>query len=475
MKTKLGALKNRLQDNSLELQNLAQLPLDAFKKLEDCMNLPNPQARMAEFEEQREQLLKAIEKTDEIKAIALSDGEMFIAEEQYYLKVSQLENIFGIHVDNWKLLTGSSEDEVRLFDTLGGVRSNAKEAAAKIKNKKRKLLDTAQKDLDNVNKGLSDAQKELHKLASTSDVAKHDARLQDILAQREAVWKKMQDLETEFHRLGKEREAEIRARQAAVQKQEKQAVSVKEFASLAAAHAERLKATVNSCDSVLNAANIIEGVVDQCCAAIESRTSQNRKLTDEEQRNVQDRVYFFYRELYKTLGELKYKKTKKLEEIDRTIRTAHIQLELCIETFDPVAKKHANDKKDMYKSRADTEDEIACLTDSMTRATALFQPIADELDALGIEWIDPRYEVQENDLSRRTQIVEFRAHLAKPEEVKIMAEREDIQRQRQLLIETRSNSPTALKGSSPEPGKTSPTPYALPSPSYSSTRGIHSG
>jgi hypothetical protein len=52
---------------------------------------------------------------------------------------------------------------------------------------------------------------------------------------------------------------------------------------------------------------------------------------------------------------------KKLEEIDRNIRTTHIQLEFCIETFDPNAKKHSDSKKDLYKLRANIEEELQML------------------------------------------------------------------------------------------------------------------
>ena len=60
-------------------------------------------------------------------------------------------------------------------------------------------------------------------------------------------------------------------------------------------------------------------------------------------------------------GNLIYKKEKKLEELDRNIRMTHIQLEFCIETFDPSAKRHSDAKKQLYMVRAQTEDELTML------------------------------------------------------------------------------------------------------------------
>merc|ERR1712196_88883 len=103
-----------------------------------------------------------------------------------------------------------------------------------------------------------------------------------------------------------------------------------------------------------------------------------------------------FRRLYRTLGQLVYKKEKKLEDIDRNIRATHIQLEFSIETFDPNAKKHSDNKKELYKLRAQVEEELEMLED--------------------------------NNLARRSKMVEYRAHLSKQEEVKIAAEREELKR-----------------------------------------------
>ena len=123
-----------------------------------------------------------------------------------------------------------------------------------------------------------------------------------------------------------------------------------------------------------------------------------------------------------------YKKEKRLEEIDRNIRTTHIQLEFAIETFDPNAKKHSDTKKDLYKLRTQVEEELDMLKDKMATALEAFGPTEDALLAAGIEFVHPAEEVEDNNLHRRSKLVEYRAHLAKQEEVKIAAEREELKR-----------------------------------------------
>merc|ERR1711916_130954 len=112
-----------------------------------------------------------------------------------------------------------------------------------------------------------------------------------------------------------------------------------------------------------------------------------------------------------------YKKEKRLEDIDRQIRTTHIQLEFSIETFDPNAKKHSDTKKELYKLRAQVAEALEALG-----------PTEDALLQAGIEFVHPAEEVEDNNLNRRSKMVEYRAHLAKQEEVKIAAEREELKR-----------------------------------------------
>eukprot|EP00993_Chasmostoma_nieuportense_P004084 NODE_4768_length_743_cov_22.396104_g4606_i0.p1 GENE.NODE_4768_length_743_cov_22.396104_g4606_i0~~NODE_4768_length_743_cov_22.396104_g4606_i0.p1 ORF type:complete len:208 (-),score=46.30 NODE_4768_length_743_cov_22.396104_g4606_i0:74-697(-) len=71
------------------------------------------------------------------------------------------------------------------------------------------------------------------------------------------------------------------------------------------------------------------------------------------------------------------------------------------------------------------------------------QPSAGLLTTLAsrpnsIRVVHPVYELQANNLARREKMVEYRAHLAKSEDVKIAAEREELVRARKLLRSSHS-------------------------------------
>ena len=99
--SKLEKVEEELRRSQLDATELAQVPVNVLKNLEDCMNVQNVQAALVGNEEQINQQLMSIEKCKEIRNIALSDGEMSIAEEQFYIKAQLLERLVELVRYGW--------------------------------------------------------------------------------------------------------------------------------------------------------------------------------------------------------------------------------------------------------------------------------------------------------------------------------------------------------------------------------------
>lgn len=70
--------------------------------------------------------------------------------------------------------------------------------------------------------------------------------------------------------------------------------------------------------------------------------------------------------------------------------------------------------------------EVEALKDRMEMAVEKFRPTEEALQKAGIPFIHPAVEVEEDNLNRRTQMLEYRYYLAHQEEIEIAAEREEI-------------------------------------------------
>lgn len=76
-----------------------------------------------------------------------------------------------------------------------------------------------------------------------------------------------------------------------------------------------------------------------------------------------------------------------------------------------------------------------------SKALEEFKDSEEALDAAGIEFNHPVDENNEEVLTRRSKMVEYRSHLAKQEEVKIAAEREEIKRSKLLRSNEQASVP----------------------------------
>lgn len=77
---KVEKVEEELRRSQLDATQLAQVPVSSLKQTEDIMNVTNIQTALSSSEEQIKTVLAQIEKTNEIQNVAMSDGEMQIAE-----------------------------------------------------------------------------------------------------------------------------------------------------------------------------------------------------------------------------------------------------------------------------------------------------------------------------------------------------------------------------------------------------------
>lgn len=261
---------------------------------------------------------------------------------------------------------------------------------------------------------------------------KSERFLRDNLEKQDECWRKIQDLERQLQKLGTERFEEVKRRIEENDREEKRKVEYQQFLEVVSQHKKLLELTVYNCDLAIRVTGLVEELVAEACSAIKARYDRTNTELSDLRLEVHKEYLEFFRMLYLTLGNLIYKKEKKLDELDRAIRTTHIQLEFCIEVFDPNAKKHSDAKKQLYMVRAQTEEELSMLKEKQSKAEEDFKPCEEALTVAGIDFTHPADEQNAETLDRRSKMVEYRAHLAKQEEVKIAAEREEIKRHKAI-------------------------------------------
>merc|ERR1719162_2322339 len=435
--TKVEKVEEELRRSQLDATQLAQVPQTTLKQMEDIMNVTQIQAALASTEEQIKTQLAQLERVNEIQNVAMSDGEMQVAEEQFWTKIQLQERLIELIKDKFRLIQ-KTEDENSPFKKIYEVQKKANQETSQMKDAKRRLKQRCETDLKHIHDAIQKADLEdaesMKKFAAQKD--KSEKFLKDNLERQDECWRKIQDLERQLQKLGTERFEEVKRRIEENDREEKRRVE----------YAQLLELTVYNCDLAIRCTGLIEELVAEGCSAVKARYDKTNQELADLRIEVHKEHLEYFRMLYLTLGSLIYKKEKRLEEIDRTIRSTHVQLEFCIETFDPNAKKHSDQKKELYKLRQAVEEELALLKEKQARAMDDFKESEEALDAAGIEFSHPVDENNEEVLSRRSKMVEYKAHLSKQEEVKIAAEREEIKRAKTL----KASAPRKVGGPGPQ-------------------------
>lgn len=442
---KMEKVEEELRRSQLDATQLAQVPSRTLKQIEDIMNVTVIQAALASTDDEIRTQLALLEKANDIQNVAMHDGEMQVAEDQMWTKVDLQEKLIELIKNKFRRIQ-ACEEENAPFKKIHEVQKAANQETNQMKDAKRRLKQRCETDLKHIHDAVQKADLEdaeaMKRYASSKE--KSDRFIKENVEKQEEAWNKIQDLERQLQKLGTERFEEVKRRIDDIDKEEKRRVEYAQFLEVASQHKKLLELTVYNCDLAIRCTGLVEEMVAEGCSAVKARYDRTVAELADIRIDVHKEHLEYFRMLYLTLGSLIYKKEKRLEEIDRNIRTTHIQLEFCIETFDPNAKKHSDQKKELYKLRQQVEEELAMLKEKQGKALEEFKETEQALDAAGIEFNHPVDENNEEVLSRRTKMVEYKAHLSKQEEVKIAAEREEIRRAK-MIRSTEGSTPRAIR------------------------------
>lgn len=430
---KLEKVEDELRRSQLDATEMAQVPVAVLKNLEECMNVTVVQSALMGNEEQIKAQLALIEKAKEIRNVAMADGEMAIAEEQFYIKAQLLERLVELVADKFRII-GQTDNENKMFAKIHEVQKKAFQETSAMKDNKRRLKQRCEEDLKHLHDAIQKADLEdaeaMKRHMNLKD--RSEKSIRENLEKQDECWRKIQEQERMLQKLGTERFEAVKTRIEDNDREEKRKVEYQQFLDVVGQHKKLLELSVYNCDLAIRSIGIIEELVTEGCSAIKARYDKTNQELADLRLQVHQEYLEAFRRLYKTLGQLLYKKEKRMEELDRQLRTTHIQLEFAIETLDPNAKKHSDTKKELYKLREQVESEKMVLKDQMSHFLEAFAPTEEALHNAGIDFVHPAEEVEENNLGRRSKMVEYRAHLAKQEEVKIAAEREELKRSKAI-------------------------------------------
>lgn len=342
---------------------------------------------------------------------AMEDGAMDVAERESYRLADLSEELVGAQIERIRLLTSVS-DEIKVTGEVRDAYVNkAADDTSYLHTQDTGLKERCERDLANLYTLRREVDKTEQQLVDkwNLDRASSDDKLATISKRQNEAWDQITMLLKQIAQLEAERHAETKHRLEEKVKDESRRNEYNVFCKVADEQAGMLDRTIKNCDINIHCAKLMHEFITTGFNTIQKHISQRKSEVDGVLLSAHQKHLELYRGLLFTLGDLDYKKGKRIDEVSNNIQTAHIQQQLCSDSLNPNAKKFSDAKRDLLRIRDELELELADLRERQSVATEQFEPTETALNAAGVQHQHPTDELEDYRLNMRAKMVEYRA------------------------------------------------------------------
>lgn len=132
-----------------------------------------------------------------------------------------------------------------------------------------------------------------------------------------------------------------------------------------------------------------------------------------------------FRQLYITLGDLHFKKSRSADEIDKRIEYYGFQQEVAMDALNPKAKEYSQARKKWVMVKEELENQLRALEEKSKQEAAAFEPTATLLLENGVEFTHPVEELARRNKVREQKLLEYK---------ELMEEKVEEQRKREQAL-----------------------------------------
>jgi len=455
----LDEIETLFKTSQLDATDYARIPKDMIPKLKGLMEFQTVAVSLAEVGVATTENAGMVQQMKDIQAQALLDGDMTVAEEQAYNIIATLEKSMELVGDKFQIIN-NKEEEKNYYADVFSICSESNRNTLVQKNAQRRLKQRCESDLNKVHERITtaDAQDVQALKAWAKYIAESDKMIKETEAKIVQLFKDLHknkytmlldDIDAELRATGRKRNELVMDRIEKTEKEELRKVEYTQFLEVVALHKRTLEVTIDNCDLAVTCLGKFEQILDELASCLREWHDIVAGDLYALRIQVHKEHLGYFREMYLCIGDLLYKKEKKIEGIDAQLRREHIQLEFCIETFDLTGKQHSDAKKELTKMRNETAEEVEMLKGKAETAMEEFLESEEALKEEGFDFVHPAVEFQDMVMNQREKISQYKAQYHKEEEVRITAEREEIRR----LVAMSPNKGMKWSGT---PGGTSP-------------------
>eukprot|EP01062_Namystynia_karyoxenos_P083135 TRINITY_DN949_c2_g1_i1.p1 TRINITY_DN949_c2_g1~~TRINITY_DN949_c2_g1_i1.p1 ORF type:complete len:608 (+),score=281.44 TRINITY_DN949_c2_g1_i1:117-1940(+) len=431
-----------LEGSKLNSQEWAPLAMPLVKMLGSVMSQQPASHCLHRLEEQCKRLEFTISEIDEQQREAVDSGEMAATEKLYYQKVTIQEALADTVSKKFDCLAEEEHVAVRVpLEQVRAMHAEHQQAVQRKIDERDTLKQRCEADLRRLNAEVERANLEDYNATKMNAnlAEKHACTLKENLLEQDACWSKIESLEQELQQLGQLRTEAVTRHIKALEQNESRRVEYQHFMDFALQHKRLLELTIHNCELAEETTDLIDEVVSAGCNAIESRMRETEREIADLRLGAHEHYLQHFRQMYLTLGDLRYKKEANIQALEEKIQVAHMQQEMYMESLNPKAKEYSQLKKDLGKMREELDSQVSQIREKETLYIEAFKPTEKALTEAGREFLHPVQELLEINQKRKDKLTAYHRLVTGEGEgdEALEAERQQIERDRQLLLQDR--------------------------------------
>lgn len=397
--------------SNIDATPIAKLPDTLLVQLDNSLRIP-PLSRILEESLLRlEGLESKRQECIQVREQAIEEGNMDVAERQSFQLAELSEESTATIQEKLKILERVAEEHAVLQKVCSSYSQgfiNAVENLEIESSEKKRRCEEDLGRLYTLKKKMEDVEKNLRERWEKSKIVSDD-KLSHIDVEQSKVWAQLVELTKQFAALEEQRHAECKRRVEEKAAEEGRRNDFDVFIKTVENYAKSLERTVSNMDLKHQSTQIMADFVRGGFSAIQKDISNLKTQVETELFEAHKSHLSAFRNLIFILGELEYRKERKVEEIGVSIQNAHIQLELCSDSLNIQAKRFADERNELTKKLHLVEHEVEKLRERQQTALAHFAPSSAALHQAGFDHEHPLTELEEWKLETRSRMVDYRA------------------------------------------------------------------
>lgn len=397
--------------NASVSKSISQWPVDFLRILTDILNMKPLESLTESGREQLRRITFDVEELQHDQQQAVTDGDMQKSEQLYFEQTTLLEtmkvpfNELEAVIDHYKTERGTNVlDSLRLYQK--NFRLLVATAVKREEKGKREIAGDSDKLVDK--RSVVETCRKEQKAAMLLYLTEWERLFDQNVEQQTACFRAIDELEQRIQHLSAEQQLLIRDRIEKVNVERERALDSAAFYYFVD---QRLKSSQDVGKSAESSVTVLKEVGASLEFGI-SRVEQFLKecVTDHSEEALlalrKEKLEQF-RQLYLTLGDLSFKKSRHAEEIHKKIEYYTIQQEIAMDTLNPKAKEYSQAKKRWQTIEEEVEQQIHVLGEKSEKEAADFKPTELLLIKQGVSFKHPVEELRERNEVRNQKLLEY--------------------------------------------------------------------